>query len=68
MNRQEGGETNTLRLDEKMCSRGEELETPNLALINFKGFFKDMYDAGVANPMQPPKKGILEADSGSMWY
>ena len=29
-----------------MCFRGEELETPNLVLINFKNFFRDVYDAG----------------------
>lgn len=66
-NRKEAGESNLLRLDEKMCSRGEDLETPNLALINFKSFFKDMYDGGVANPIQPPKKNILEGDNANVW-
>lgn len=67
INRAEASESNLLRLDEKMCSRGEELETPNLALINFKSFFRDMYDGGVANPMQAPKKKILEEETGKMW-
>lgn len=66
-NRKEAGENNQLRLDDKMCSRGEDLETPNLALINFKSFFKDMYDGGVANPMQAPKKNILEGENGNVW-
>ena len=67
INRKEAGQENLLRLDEKMCNRGDELEAPNLALINFKSFFKDMYDGGVSNPMQTKKQKILEKENASLW-
>lgn len=50
-----------------MCSRGEESETPNLALIGFKSFFRDMYDSGEAQAMKASQKNILHQEAAGMW-
>lgn len=67
-NRKEDKEENKLRIDHTMCSRGEENETPNLVLIGFKSFFRDMYDSGEAAAMKVSKKDILQKEVPGMWY
>ena len=65
--RNDGSEQNKLRIDHQMCSRGEESETPNLALIGFKSFFRDMYDSGEAQAMKASQKNILHQEAAGMW-
>lgn len=65
--RQLQGDENSLALEHSLTFRGENLETPNLVLFNFKNFFTEMYYSSETEEKMK-KKEVLKDDIREMWY